>query len=174
MKKILFILLPLLFFISCGIAGGNDCDGGFTISKEEMADKYDVTYEELTAKYQGTYQTESEVWYKGEFKVLRFYLKMDEKRPIGTLEICGGGQGLLEVPILVQANDGILYDGNVNRTYIYTEVHSLNNGLTLLASEYSSYNEGIRKFIPIIKLSNEIPVELNWEYTECSYEGICE
>jgi len=170
----IFILFLLLLFVSC--ESGNDCDGGYTISKEEMADKYDVTYEELTVKYQGTYQTEEEVWYKGEFGVLTFYLKMDEQQPIRTLEICGG-EGLLRVPTLLQANDGILYDGSVSKTRIYTEAEAPYGGLEIENSEYESCNiddEGNFKWVLIKKISDEIPAELSWEYTECSYEGICE
>ncbi len=179
MKKLIFLIFLINILYSCNVFEG--CETGTSAIGSKIhsnnlnwEEHFDVTWEELKLKHEGTYQTESEVWYKGEYKILTFYVKLDEK--IGVYYQTGSCGDILFAYSLIQENDGVLYLAKCNKKNIGTII-SAPNGLYLVNSEYSSRSpEGIEYFIPIKKVSNEFPAELNWEYTECNKRvtGICE
>ncbi len=157
--KLIIIGLLTIFLFSCETA--ND---------ETWEEKLDVTFEELKAKHEGTYQTIEEVWYKGEFGVLTFYLKLYEPersyydKDSHRLFLFG----------LVQTHDGILYQANANQSFIYTMTHSDQNGLALMNSEYASIGlDGNGKWVLIEKISDETPNQVDWSHTNCD-AYICE
>jgi len=156
--KIFVLFLSVLFIYSCN-----------STNDESWEEKLGVTFEELKVKHEGTYQTVEEVWYKGEFKVLTFYFKFNEPESSYYDE----DSHRLFVYGLVQTDDGILYQANANQSFIYTRINSLDNGLTLMNSEYASVNEEGRKWVLIEKISDELPNQLDWSHTSCD-TYICE
>ncbi len=180
MKKISIFLIICFLFFSCDVFEG--CEKGISAIGSKIhsnnlnwEEHFDITWEELKLKHEGTYQTESEVWYKGEYKVLTFYLKMNEK--LGVRYQTGECGDLLTAYALIQTNNSILNFAECNKKSINTIIDPTIDEFAMMNSEYLSMSpEGIEYSIPIKKISNEYPAELNWEYTECNKRvtGICE
>jgi len=179
----IFILFLLLFVVGCDSIF-DECSNGtakvptIRIASAEWEKHFGITYEQIKAKHEGTYQTEEEVWYKGEKRILTFYVKMDSTELIQYSIAAGNTECAddLSVPVMVLSDIGIIYKGNCNKSYLYTSMKAFSQELSLSNSEYQSFNkeEGITKYILTKKISNEIPAELDWSYTSCDDYRVCE